>query len=145
MAFVDFEVVKKNVTMEQAISLLGLKVTRESRDQWRSACPSCRSGGDRIISISVKENLFQCFAAHVGGTVIDLVSHCQNISIREAAIQLQDRFLHRSTVPAAEGRSEESADQGEAPSSPAEIEERLADIERRLKELEEGRIVRIRR
>ena len=49
--FVDFEVLKSRVRIEQTIGLLGLQM-RQHGDQYRGPCPACKQGGDRALRFS---------------------------------------------------------------------------------------------
>ena len=40
-----------------------------------------------------QDNRWYCFACGVGGSVIDLVMHCMNMTAREAAVWLQNNYL----------------------------------------------------
>ena len=83
--YIDFADLKTRVSMEQVISLLNLKVKREGQ-QWRAACPYCKGGGDRALSMNVRDNVFRCFAdGKAAGDQIALVAHVRDISQREAA------------------------------------------------------------
>jgi|SRR5579883_1358494 DNA primase len=95
MGFVDFAAVKAGVTIEQGMQFLGLKMKKEG-DQFRSACPACKSGGDRALVVTPAKG-FYCFGAKKGGDVIALVAHIRGCNQREAATELQERFLGTST------------------------------------------------
>ena len=82
--FVDFQVLKQNVKIEDAVTVLGLKVNQHG-DQVRGACPACKSGGDRALVITASKSVFYCFAAGEGGDVIALTAHIKGISMKEAA------------------------------------------------------------
>ena len=66
MPFMDFDALKKAITFEQAIGLLGLQVKRHSGTQWRGACPACKTGGDRALVITEGKGFF-CFTQRAGG------------------------------------------------------------------------------
>ena len=82
--FVDFQVLKQNVKIEDAVALLALKANQYG-DQMRGACPACKSGGDRALVITASKSVFYCFAAGEGGDVIALTAHIKGISMKEAA------------------------------------------------------------
>ena len=82
--FIDFQVLKQNVKIEDAVTFLGLKVNQHG-DQVRGACPACKSGGDRALVITASKSVFYCFAAGDGGDVIALTAHIKSIGMKEAA------------------------------------------------------------
>lgn len=82
--FVDFQQVKEHCSMRKAVELLGLTVKQQNQ-QLRGACPTCASGGDRVLAITPDRNLFYCFSAQVGGDQIELVVHIKGCSKPEAA------------------------------------------------------------
>jgi hypothetical protein len=67
--------------------MLGLTM-RKNGDQFRSACPACKSGGDRALAVNIAKNSFFCFALRKGGDVISFAAHIRNESPREAALFL---------------------------------------------------------
>lgn len=85
MPFVDFADLKKRISIEQTAQLLGL-TARRSGAQIRSACPACRSGGDRALVITPERGLYYCFAAQTGGDLIALTAHLKACSQNEAAV-----------------------------------------------------------
>ena len=84
MPFIDFEEVKRTVSIEDAAQRLGLKM-RKSGNQLRAPCPICKSGGDRALVITPAKNLFYCFAAQSGGDQLQLVAHVMSLGVKEAA------------------------------------------------------------
>jgi CHC2 zinc finger len=91
--FIDFQELKQHIKIEDAMLLLGLKVSQFS-DQMRGPCPACKSGGDRALVITASKSVFYCFAAGEGGDVIALVAHIKGISMKEAAAFLAESFIH---------------------------------------------------
>ncbi len=89
--FVDFQFLKQNVKIEDAIALIGLKVI-QTGDQLRAPCPTCESGGDRALVVTPHKSVFYCFAAGQGGDVIALTSHIKGIGMKEAAEFLAVNF-----------------------------------------------------
>jgi DNA primase len=152
MPFIDFAALKERVTMEQVISLLNVKVTKIEGAQWRAQCPACRSGGDRVLSMNVREKVYRCFAdGGKGGDVIALVAHVRGTSQREAAEFLNDRFPDdNSPRHVREHRREEA--EGPPPGTEEafedfnlEIQRRFDDLEKRVTALEENKIIHLKR
>ena len=110
MPFVDFAELKTRVSIEQAISVLGLNLKLHV-NQYRGPCPTCQSGGDRALVITPGKGLFYCFAQKTGGDQIALVAHIKGLGLSDAA-----SFLGGTdTVPAPRS----SAVQVTVPAAPA--------------------------
>lgn len=103
MKFVDFDEVKRSVSFGQAISLLKLTMQQHGQ-QWRSACPACKKGGDRALVITEGKGFF-CFASHKGGDVIALAAHIRDCNVKDAAA-----FLAKTTVPVTVPKKEDEAE-----------------------------------
>jgi hypothetical protein len=93
--FIDFQALKLEIKIEDAVPLFGLKVS-QFKDQMRGPCPACKSGGDRALVITAAKSVYYCFAAGVGGDVIALTSHIKGIGMKEAAAFLVET-LSKST------------------------------------------------
>ena len=104
-AFVDFKVVKETVSAEKAVQLLGL-VMRKHGDQLRSACPACKSGGDRALTVNLNKNAYYCFAEGKGGDVIALAAHVRGDTPRDRRRNESDPDRDGSLHPLAKTRSE---------------------------------------
>jgi DNA primase len=84
--FVDFADLKEKVSFSDTIKYLKLDV-KQSGNQWRGACPTCKSGGDRALVITDGKGWF-CFALKKGGDQIALVAHILDVGVKEAALEL---------------------------------------------------------
>ena len=93
--FIDFQKLKQEIKIEDAMPLLGLQVPQFS-DQMRMPCPACKSGGDRALVITKSKAAFYCFAQGEGGDVIGLIAHIKGISMKDAANVLADSFNKKS-------------------------------------------------
>ena len=89
--FIDFQQLKQEIKIEDAMPLLGLQVSQFS-DQMRMPCPACKSGGDRALVITKSKGAFYCFAKGEGGDVIGLIAHLKGISMKDAANVLAESF-----------------------------------------------------
>lgn len=98
--FVDFNEVKSRVSIVEAAERLGIKAQVSNR-QLRAPCPSCGTGGERALAITPAKNLFYCFAAQKGGDQIQLVAHCLDKEVKDAASWLggtvENRTVEKST------------------------------------------------
>lgn len=83
MSFVDFKALKERVSIEDAITLLGMEM-KKSGEQYRSPCPRC-GGGERTLVITPAKQAAYCFSARKGGDVIWLASHVREESLKDAA------------------------------------------------------------
>jgi hypothetical protein len=90
-----------------------LKLVKRN-DNWRGACPACKSSDDRALSITEGRG-FRCWTANVGGDVIELVAHVRGTSAKEAASWIA---AATGTVPQSSGRSRSTA-----PASPQKAKE----------------------
>jgi DNA primase len=89
--FVDFEVLKTRIKIEQTIGLLGLQM-RQHGDQYRGPCPACKQGGDRALAINSGKQSYYCFYQKKGGDVIALVAHLRGMTQKDAAGYLDQQF-----------------------------------------------------
>jgi hypothetical protein len=90
--------VKEAVTIHQCVQLLGIQMTM-AKDQLRSPCPACRTGGPRALCVTPghKRNdgslgSFYCHGGKVGGDKIGLVAHIRNLSQTDAAKLIQEHY-----------------------------------------------------
>jgi len=80
--FIDFAAIKKDVSFEAAIKLLGLKAKPEGRNAmgnrtWRADCPACDK--ERVLFITEKEAYF-CHADGKGGDCYRACRPCPRAS-----------------------------------------------------------------
>lgn len=98
MSYVDFDHVRRQVSVEQAAAWLGLNLKKVGQ-QFRGPCP-LHDSGSRALVLTPAENVWYCFApqCHAGGGVIELVMKVRGLGDRDAALALQEHFLdpHRS-------------------------------------------------
>jgi len=86
----DFSEVKSRVTIEDAISILGLVVKPEGH-QLRGHCPCSEGGGLRNLVVTPAKGVFYCFTAKKGGDCISLAAHVRGITVKEAAVLLDGK------------------------------------------------------
>jgi len=91
MPFVDFAELKTRVSIEEAMQMLGLTLPLHG-NQYRGACPVCKTGGDRALIVTPAKGLFYCFAKKTGGDVIALTAHIRGIGVKDAAEELSRAF-----------------------------------------------------
>lgn len=85
--YIDFTEVKARVTIEEALSRLGIKLERRGA-QLRGQCPICNAGGPRGFVVTPAKGLWYCFGENKGGDVIQLVASIKKMELREAAAWL---------------------------------------------------------
>lgn len=96
----DFQDIKTRVPIMEAARLLQLelKETGGQVQQYRGICPTCKAGGDRALTITPGAG-FYCQTAKEGGSVLDLVVHIKQITLRQAAAFLAAAFFAQSAPP----------------------------------------------
>ena len=90
--WVDFSAVKRTVSLEALLHHYQVPGLRRHRDQLQGYCPIHRGQRDDSFRAHLTKNIFQCFACHARGSVLDFVAAMEQCSIREAALRLQQWF-----------------------------------------------------
>jgi len=90
--WVDFAAVKGAVNLEAVLRHYQVPGLRRHRDQLQGCCPIHGGHRDDSFRAHLTKNVFQCFACHAHGNVLDFVAAMEKCSIREAALQLQQWF-----------------------------------------------------
>jgi len=101
-AWVDFAQVKAVVSLRRVLEDHGIweRLRRSGKDHYRGLCPIHQGEGRDAFHGDLRKNIFHCFSCGAGGNVLDLVAQMEQCSLREAALQLQRRYLAtESTVP----------------------------------------------
>lgn len=96
--FVGFEAVKRSVSIVQVLERYGLMPQlHRSRDHLTGVCPLHHGHNKTQFRVSISKNCWICFGdCHAGGSIVDFVSCKEGISIRDAALLIQDWFAVRS-------------------------------------------------
>ncbi len=93
---IDFAHIKQQLPLVRVLDHLGLlSRLRGTGAQRRGTCPIHRADArGKTFSVNLDEQVFQCFAKDCGakGDVIDLWSHVNGMSLREAAVDLVQTF-----------------------------------------------------
>ena len=101
-AWVDFAQVKAAVSLRRVLEDYGIleRLRRSGKDHYRGLCPIHQGEGRDAFHGDLQKNIFHCFSCGAGGNVLDLVAQLEQCSVREAALQLQRRYLAmESAVP----------------------------------------------
>lgn len=135
--WVDFKEVKSRVSIEEILKHYGLvgKLKRE-KDELVGACPIHGGDNKKAFRANMKMNAWYCFSrCRRGGNVIDFVAAVEKVSLRDAALKIQDWFGSNNQSKKKPGRERE-----EAVNSPLTFELKTVDPkhpylgQRRLKE-----------
>ncbi|MFC1888637.1 CHC2 zinc finger domain-containing protein [Thermodesulfobacteriota bacterium] len=107
--WVDFKAVKEAVTMEMILDRYGIELNRKG-DQLTGACPIHEGSNPGQFSVSLNKNAFHCFSSHCGakGNILDFVARMEDVSIREAALLIQEWFEINTGKDPPEEREEDS-------------------------------------
>jgi DNA primase len=94
-AWVDFAQVKAAVSLRRVLEDYGIlaRLRRSGKDHCRGLCPIHHGEGRDAFHGDLRKNIFHCFSCGAGGNVLDLVAQLEQCSLREAALQLQRRYL----------------------------------------------------
>ncbi len=94
MPGVDFNQVRRDVTMEQVLDLLAFTPTSRSGVQWYGRCPLCACGSHRGRSFSVNVALgrYHCHRCGSRGNPLELWAAATNLPLHQAAVALCHRL-----------------------------------------------------
>ena len=121
--WVDFKEVKRVVTMSMLVNHYGIDWLREKEDELWGRCPiHAQAKGERSFHINLKKNVFNCFSCKARGNVLDFSMAMEGISVRAAALKLQDLFLIGEGSQPPKKRAEPSPEKKatQEPEKPAE-------------------------
>jgi DNA primase len=90
--WVDFQVVKKAVSLQAVLDHYGVNWLRKSGDELRGRCPIHKGEGERTLSVNLAKNAFRCYSCRAKGNQLDFVAAMEDCSVRDAALKLQDWF-----------------------------------------------------
>jgi DNA primase len=99
--WVDFRVVKAQISMQMLVEHYALKDLKKSQHELRGRCPIHNGNGERTFHINLTKNVFQCFSCKAKGNVLDFVAAMENCAIRGAALKLAAWFGVGETETAA--------------------------------------------
>jgi DNA primase len=94
--YVDFQVVKKTVSMLQILEHYHLADNFKrggNGDSLTGACPLHKGENPTHFRVSLSKNCWNCFGkCKRGGNILDFVSRMEDCSIREAALRISEWF-----------------------------------------------------
>lgn len=93
--WVDFKTIKAKIKIEDVLIRYGLiNELKQTGKNLVGCCPIHKGSNPRQFSANIERNIFNCFGnCKGGGNVIDFVAKMEKISIRDAALLLQEWFL----------------------------------------------------
>jgi DNA primase len=96
MPGVDFESVRREITMEQVLNLLDFQVSQRSGVQWYGRCPlhESRSARPRSFSVNVAAGRYFCHGCRSHGNQLELWAAATKLPLHQAALDLCRRLGH---------------------------------------------------
>ena len=96
MPAIDFDGVRAEITMDQALSLLGFQPSQRSGAQWDGSCPFDKSTSRRRrwFSVNVELGRYYCHRCQCHGNQLELWAVATKLPLHQAAIELY-RWLGR--------------------------------------------------
>ena len=85
------------VRIESELARRGVKLRRQSRIWLAGPCPLC--GGDDRFSVNAARQLWHCRRCEVGGNVIQLVQHLDDLKFSAAVCLLAGESEERRQAP----------------------------------------------
>ena len=94
MPGVDFDRIRREITMEPVLNLLGFAPTRRSGVQWSGSCPlhESRSGRRRSFSVNVARGRDDCHGCRSHGNQLERWAAATKQPLHRAAIDLCHRL-----------------------------------------------------
>jgi len=90
MRGIDFNRLRRDITMEEALNLLAFEPSHRTGDQWSGPCPfhEPRSRRGRPFSVNVALGRYDCHKCHRHGNQLELWAAFTHLSLYPAAIDL---------------------------------------------------------
>lgn len=103
--WVNFAEIRAKVSIAAVLTeMYGLTNLKPDGDKLVGPCPVHNGDSPRAFHADLKKNIWHCFSrCQRGGNVLDLVSLKDGISIREAGLKLQERYLGGDPPPSRAG------------------------------------------
>lgn len=93
-SWIDYQALRRRVSMERVLELIGYRPTSRHGPQLRGPCPFHTSNRSqpRCFSVHLTRGLFHCFDCGAHGNQLDLWSQLHHLSIHDAALDLHRRI-----------------------------------------------------
>jgi len=90
MPGVDFDKLRRQISMEQVLDLLGFEPSQRTGDQWYGSCPlhDSTAGCRRCFSVNVAIGRYHCHRCHSQGHQLELWAAAAKLPLYQAAIDL---------------------------------------------------------
>jgi len=97
MPGIDLRQIRREITIQQVLDLLGFVPTARHGARLRGPCPihGDRRPQSRVFSVHLGCHRYRCFRCHAAGTQLDLWAAVHNMGIYAAAQEL----CHRLGIP----------------------------------------------
>lgn len=103
--FVDFRIIKERISIEQVLDHYNIRLRRSNQTALRGFCPLPTHSSEKSresFGVDVEKKIWSCQSnscasarqGKKGGNILDFVAVMDNCSVREAALKLDDWFLH---------------------------------------------------
>ena len=94
MPGIDFNRLRREITMEQVLDLLSFECTRRRGDQWCGYCPlhECTEKHRRVFSVNVARGCYYCHKCHSRGEQFQLWAAVTKTPLHPASIELCHRL-----------------------------------------------------
>jgi len=102
MQWVNFKEIKEKVSIKDVLVYYDAKGLKEANGKLVGRCPVHGGDNPTAFHVDLEKNIWHCFTGcKRGGNVLDLVACKEGISIRDAALKLQELFLSENDQPVA--------------------------------------------
>ena len=90
MPGVDFDVVRREITMQQVLDEIGFRATHRESDQLRGPCPvhGSTSKNSRVCSVNLSTQRYYCHKCKSHGNQLELYAAVQQTMLYQAAVDL---------------------------------------------------------
>jgi DNA primase len=90
MPGIDFNRLRREITMEEVLALLRFEPSYRRGDQWYGACPlhDSKTARSRYFSVNVASGRYYCHKCHSKGNQLELWAAATKLRLHPAAIDL---------------------------------------------------------
>lgn len=90
MAGVDFNTIRREITMEQVLNQIGFEPTTRSGNQWYGRCPvhNSTAARSRSFSVNLDTGRYYCHKCKSHGNQLELWAAVTQLPLYQAAIDL---------------------------------------------------------
>lgn len=122
--WVDFKTVREHLSFRDVLLHYGIKEHGKKRDQVKILCPF-HDDHKPSCGVNLEKNVYNCFACHEGGNVLDFVAHMEghnpnNVGeLRKAALWAVETFgIDQATERPQSGRAKSGKEKAKEPNKP---------------------------